>query len=246
MLETSIDGTVHHGNELYRLDSIPFSIDLDVLAERTHVPRSAWSAANDLFAELEPLAVTAQAIAQPKAMYKVAYVDSKDNDSVQINGFVFTSRVLRVNLENIHRTFAYVATCGIELETWAHELDDLLKQFWAEKIEEMALAAAYQALAADIAARYQPGKLARMNPGSLADWPLREQKPLFTLLGDPAAEIGVYLSESFLMTPAKSVSGIQFPTDVTYENCQLCPRPDCPGRRAPYDRDLYHAKYDAA
>ena len=72
-----------------------------------------------------------------------------------------------------------------------------------------------------------------MNPGPLKDWPLGEQRQLFFLFGDVKQAIGVELTESFLMYPVKSVSGIIFPTEVNYENCQLCPRENCPGRRAP-------------
>jgi hypothetical protein len=45
------------------------------------------------------------------------------------------------------------------------------------------------------------------------------------------------------MTPVKSVSGIWFPTEGKYENCQLCNREDCPGRRAPYEPGLMERKY---
>ena len=82
-----------------------------------------------------------------------------------------------------------------------------------------------------------------MNPGSLADWPLEEQRHLFRLLGEPRKAIGVELTESFLMVPIKSVSGLRFPSGAHYENCQLCPRDPCPGRRAPYDPDLYERRY---
>ena len=54
--------------------------------------------------------------------------------------------------------------------------------------------------------------------------------------------IGVRLTDSFLMVPMKSISGILFPTEVRFESCQLCPRKDCPGRRAPYDQALW-SKY---
>jgi hypothetical protein len=87
-------------------------------------------------------------------------------------------------------------------------------------------------------------RLSRMNPGSLPDWPLSEQKQLFTLLGEGPQSIGIRLTDSFLMLPIKSVSGIWFPSEATYENCQLCPREQCPGRRAPYDRGLYDKKYN--
>ena len=81
-----------------------------------------------------------------------------------------------------------------------------------------------------------------MNPGSLPDWPISQQRPLFDLVGK-AAEIGVHLTDSYLMRPLKSVSGILFATDVTYENCQLCPVERCPNRRAPYDPTLFDRKY---
>jgi hypothetical protein len=82
-----------------------------------------------------------------------------------------------------------------------------------------------------------------MNPGSLAEWPIGEQKLLFGLLGKVEELIGVQLTDSFLMLPIKTVSGIRFPKEGTYENCQLCPRQKCPGRKARYDEGLYQRKY---
>ena len=90
---------------------------------------------------------------------------------------------------------------------------------------------------------FQPGKISRMNPGSLPDWPLPEQQQLFALLGGGPASIGIKLTDSFLMVPIKSVSGIWFPNEESFESCRLCPREKCPGRRAPYDPDLYDRKY---
>ena len=66
---------------------------------------------------------------------------------------------------------------------------------------------------------------------------------MFELLGDKAGEIGVRLTNSFLMIPNKSVSGMYFPTEWDYDNCRLCPRDACPSRQAPYDRNLYEREY---
>jgi hypothetical protein len=82
-----------------------------------------------------------------------------------------------------------------------------------------------------------------MNPGSLADWPIGQQVPLFSLLGDTERAVGVRLSSSLLMIPRKSVSGFQFPSEETFASCQLCPRSVCPNRRAPYDNALFEEKY---
>ena len=131
----------------------------------------------------------------------------------------------------------------MELEDWSNSIDDMLKGYWAEAIKRMALGSAMNALAEHLMEHYRPGRTSSMSPGSLADWPIQEQRTLFKVLGNTRDSIGVQLTDSFLMIPTKSVSGIWFPTETTFESCQLCPRTDCPGRRAPYDKDLYDKRY---
>lgn len=219
------------------LADIPFRVDMARLRANTHV-----QIGTPLHDDLVCLAEQAQALALPKSLYRVARIDEKDDDGVSIEGVRLTSRVLRVNLAEARRVFLYLATCGRELDDWAHSLDDMLYQFWAEEIKAMALARATEAVFQAIAERFRPGKTATMNPGSLEDWPLSEQRPFFRLL-QQADAIGVTLSDSCLMSPNKSVSGLRFQTEDRFESCQLCPMPDCPGRRARYDPGLYRRKY---
>lgn len=220
------------------LNDIPFQIDLGLLMKKLRVKKE-----QSYTADVERMADEAQAIARPKALCRVAYIESKDDGGVVIDGIQFTSRVLRVNLEQAHRVFPYVVTCGMELQEWADSIDDILRRFWAETINEMALRVAIQVLNKHVAETYHPGRTAVMSPGSLGEWPIQAQRPLFALLGDPKDAIGVRLTDSLLMIPTKSVSGIRFPTEESFESCQLCPREGCPGRRAPYDKDLYEKKY---
>ena len=102
----------------------------------------------------------------------------------------------------------------------------------------MALGSAIGHLSDHLDRRYRPGAMSHMNPGSLKDWPITQQKELFSLLGDVDAAIGVTLTEGMVMVPTKSTSGIYFPTETKFESCQLCPKEDCVGRRAPYDPAL--------
>ena len=197
-------------------------------------------------AEVRRLVGEAEAIGRPRALAGVAYVDERGGDYVVIDGIRFASRVLVVNLQQTHRVFPFVATCGGELEEWAAGLDDILHRFWSEAIREAAMRTAVDALVAHLDESYQPGELSRMSPGSLADWPLQEQMPLFRLLGDPAAAIGVHLTSSLLMVPSKTVSGIRFGGASGFESCMLCPREICPGRRAAYDPELYARRYRTA
>jgi hypothetical protein len=82
-----------------------------------------------------------------------------------------------------------------------------------------------------------------MNPGSgdANVWPIEQQKELFSLFGDVENLIGVRLTDSFLMVPNKSVSGICFPTEINFQSCQLCHRMNCNGRKAPFDRKLWES-----
>ncbi len=223
------------------LNSIPFSVEFPQLLQAVHARPGSADAR-----ELEHLAAEAESVARPSALYKIGYVDSAGDDYVQIDGLTFTSRVLRVNLQDTHRVFAYVVTSGRELEAWASEGDeDLLGRFWREELNRLAVAAAAQALLQHLRESYAVSRLSTMNPGSLADWPLAQQRVLFALLGDTEAAIGVSLTPSLLMTPTKSVSGIAFPTESSFASCQLCPREACPNRRAAYDPGLKERKYRA-
>ena len=222
------------------LDEIPFAVDREQLRRRLRVrPGSAETS------ELDGLIEAALALGQPRALYGVAYIERRTDTEVTIDGVTFASRALVVNLAAVHRVFPCLATCGVELGQWADGLDDVLHQFWAEEIKLAALACAVDAQRAALARDFSPGNTSAMNPGSLDDWPLGQQRPLFALLREADA-VGVTLNESCLMTPNKSVSGLRFATESTYENCMLCPRADCPGRRALYDATLWDRHYRLA
>ncbi len=217
---------------------IPFRIELEGLKKALH-----FRGDGPLFEELLSLVAEAERIGRPKALYRLAFVDERGEDYIVVEGVRFKSRILRVNLGESQRVFPYLVTCGVELEDWANQISDVLKQFWAGVIKEMAMRIAHTVMEEHLLGLYKPGKLSRMSPGSLADWPIQEQRPLFKILGNTEEMIGVRLTESLLMVPTKSVSGIRFPTEESFESCQLCPREECPNRRAPYDSNLYDKKY---
>jgi hypothetical protein len=146
--------------------------------------------------------------------------------------------VLRVNLDKIGRVFPYVATCGTELDRIAVSSRDFMKCYCFDVIKEIVLRSAINYLKTYLTRKYALGQMSRMNPGSLASWPITQQKELFSILGNVEDLIGVKLTESCFMIPVKSVSGIFFPTEVKFESCQLCPREVCSERRTPYNPDL--------
>jgi hypothetical protein len=220
------------------LDSIPFEIDRTGLVRDLRIPDNSG-----YVDQLMQLVDAAESVAVLKAAYRIAPVQARTDKSVSIDGISFTSRVLSVNLSDANRVFAYVATCGIELEDWAATMHDMLESFWADYIKEQALHIATESLHQHIIDHFQPGEMSSMNPGSLADWPMSQQPLLFSLLGDVEGAVGVRLTSTRLMIPTKSVSGLLFPTEETFASCQLCPMPDCPNRRAPIDAELFDRKY---
>ncbi len=221
------------------LDSIPFTVDAARLGELRGATVSEESVPG-----LGELIAEAQEKGSPRVVYRQAFIDEREETTTVIGGIRFASRVLAVNLAEAHRAFPFVATCGRELARWAAGIEDPLLAYWADAIMELAVGAAHEHLVGHLRETQGLTRAASMNPGSLEDWPLAEQVPLFQLLGDVEARVGVSLSPtSYLMSPTKSVSGIRFPTEVTFESCMLCPREKCPGRRAGYDPQLASTRY---
>lgn len=216
------------------LESIPFQLEPEEILERLHLPGGDKEARKTV----EELVEMVRPVAKPKAVYEIAYVDSKGEDWVDIGGVRFASRVLRVNLDKVERVFFYVATCGRELDEVAVPSDDFMMPYYLDTIKAMALGAASGYLNSYLKEKYALGQMSQMAPGRLQDWPITQQKELFSIFGNVEDLIGVKLSDSFLMVPVKSVSGMYFPTEIRFESCQLCPREVCRGRRAPYDPEL--------
>jgi len=223
------------------IDSIPFSPDADRIAGLLS-PGGMQSQENEL-GELVELAAR---IGAPRACFAVREVQKEGPDAVAVAGRRLESRILRVELEHSDRAVLFVATCGVELEQWAESFEDMLLRWVAEELCEQALRAGLAALEKAVDSLLDGRYKVSMNPGSLEDWPLQQQKPLFDALGDVTGTIGVRLTGSFLMRPRKSVSGIRFSSSRPFSNCRLCSRRDCPGRRVPFDTHAFKQEYAGA
>ena len=188
--------------------------------------------------DVEKMIDQAARMIRPKAVYRACYIDRKEADAIVIEDIRFQSRVLRKNLADVQRAFPFVVTIGSELEEMARGLGDYLEQYYFDIIANVVLQDVIRSLRTALQDQYKLEKMSYMSVGSLEDWPISEQKPLFSLLGDVETAIGVRLAPSMLMLPAKSESGIFFPTQTTFFNCQLCPRENCEGRKAAFDRKM--------
>lgn len=214
------------------LDAIPFAPDPIVLLRDLHL-EPGTAEADEFAALLDHV----QPRVRPRALFAEAFIDEHGEDSVSVDGVMYRSRVLARNLADLYRVFPYIATCGPEADEAAEPGGDFLTQFWIDAIKTEALAAARTFLVDHLMRSYATGNLSSMNPGSgdAELWPIQEQKLLFDYMGDTEAMAGVRLTSSYLMIPNKSVSGILFPSEITFTTCCLCHRERCIGRRAAYD-----------
>ncbi len=209
---------------------IPVTLDKGEIAARLRFdPERAG------FESLDGLVAFAEGLIRPRAVTLVAFVGAKGERSVEVEGVTFVSAVLRQNLEKINKVFPYIITVGPRLEQAAASQGDLLKQYYLEEIANIALEKAADWLSDRLEKRHGLGPLSNMSPGSLEDWPITEQTKLFSLFGDTERTIGVRLTDSLLMVPRKSISGILFPSEEGFVACRLCERERCPGRKAPFN-----------
>jgi len=225
------------------LNNISVRLDLEEVLKRLHLRNKS----KDFEKNTQELIEIVRPIVRPKAVCEVSYVENKSEDSLDIGGVRFTSRALRVNLDKVERVFPYIVTCGRELDEIDIPSGEFMKVYLLDQIKETVLILARKYLEDYIIKRHALGQISRMAPGAgaLEDWPITQQKELFSIFGNVEDLIGVKLTDKCLMIPVKSVSGIFFPTEIRFESCQLCPRERCIERRAPYDPDLVKKYRDA-
>ena len=156
-----------------------------------------------------------------------------EGDETTIEGVTFHSRVVADKLQGLSRVFLSVVTAGEGLERSGEFEDDPFLNTWNGALIFHA-------------SRYMIGYMkdvfgfdgsSMLNPGSLPDWPIINNFPLFDIIGN-VDEIGVSLNEAGYIKPWNSGSHIHF-AGHGYQNCSLCKKYDCPGRQARFDRAEY-------
>lgn len=222
-------------SEIIIIDDVQVVYDLEAVGRKLKL-RSRSSAKMEKM--LQDMAAEAQAIARPRAGAKLSSLaPGEEEDQVRLDDTLLTSPLLREKLADLGRAFPHLATEGEELAQWGRAFDGM-ERILANALQNAAMAMARQRLETAIMEKYGLEQISAMNPGSLLAWPITEQVPLFELLGSLPEQLGVTLLPTFMMKPEQTVSGIYFQTDTKFHNCQLCPRDDCPGRRAPYAADM--------
>jgi hypothetical protein len=219
--------------EIYQVE-IPVILDVAAVVKRLRFGRTSQRLEEMAF----ELAETACNIARPRAVYQISHSRVIDNARTDIDGTIFTSKVLNKLLRHQDTVYPFIATVGKELDELPVPHNDMMRQFGLDAIKTVVLVNAVDYLTEYVKEKHNIPSAALLNPGEIEDWHITEQKPLFSLFKDVEKRIGVSLTAGGVMKPIKSRSGIIFPNDTGFLSCQLCTQLKCPGRRAKYDPAL--------
>jgi hypothetical protein len=221
---------VEHPGQTVFLD---LDFDLDVLDVAKQIKMRTRDA--DMTGVAADFINAVKPVAHPRAAYRPLKVDFLDESSFKIGGTTFDSRVLGNLLEKDSFIFPYLVTIGPELDSLALSQNDMLGRFHLDTVKTMVLGAAGRSFEEHLKNKYPGRRLTHINPGELDDWPITQQRPLFSLFDGVVEKLGVRLTEGCMIKPVKSRAGIYFANDDGFETCRLCKQFRCPGRRAGFD-----------
>ena len=172
--------------------------------------------------------------------YNIREIESVQGDRVTIgDSITLESKVIARLLERCEKVAVFTLTIGNHLEEMVAYLAENGLVLQATVLDAIGSGAA-EKLAAYVEDRirsmaHAKGLVAsrRFSPG-YCDWEVSQQKMVFQAMNGDTA--GIRLTESLLMIPRKSVSGIIGigPANHNIEDynpCHTCHKKDCPGRR---------------
>ena len=178
----------------------------------------------------------------PFLSYQIKKIESIDNGTVYLeNGIELKSLKLSKVMKHCDDAICFIATIGSGVEKELARLTDeerLFDAYILESMGSMAVESMVDSFCKDMETKYNAqdkGVTLRFSPG-YCDWPVAEQKKLFRILD--AGQINITLTDSCLMHPRKSISGVfgihPFDGDnpvSPYNPCSDCKKKDCMARR---------------
>ncbi len=177
-------------------------------------------------------------IAEKKSISQIYDLCVKDENLFVIENIEITSRNLQTNLKDCKQVVLFAATLGTEV-------DRLIRK---TQIVDMAKAVVMQACAATLLEEFcdelqkevteqlqQQGKYIRprFSPG-YGDFSISHQRDFISLLDTPKT-IGLSMTDSYMLTPTKSVTAVigisDIATNCIANTCENCKKTDCKYKR---------------
>lgn len=222
-----------NGSLTKAIDSVPVKLNAEEFLKTKEVDRLRGRLEN---MEIASLIERCSRLIAPKAVYRPVEVMKIANDEIRLkSGHTLKSIVLADTLECDQTIVPRVVTIGPRLEKEASKegRSSVLQGWILERMGDYALGKAV-AHVRSLAEKSLGKAVSSFSPGSGTGrlFSIEQQDILFEIL-DPQKKIGVHLTESYLMVPRKSSSGIFAATRQEYVACQYCPR-KCEFRGKPF------------
>lgn len=148
-----------------------------------------------------------QKILQPK--YAISYINKKiENNKIIIEDFIIESNDIIKLLEKSEVICGFVATVGhaIDIKIDLLQKQDKALAYIYDSIGSVAIEQLVNNINDEIKKSNSGSTLTRRFSVGYGDWKIENQKPFLAWLG--ADKIGITLSDTFQMSPMKSVSAI--------------------------------------
>lgn len=166
----------------------------------------------DVLSIVETVWQKAEAVCTPRVCYEILDGEKLDKTHLRIGDVEFLcGSIITGYLDGVERLVVFVVTAGAEYEAYIHELKasgDLVTEYIADAMGSVIAEACVAGIGrqAEQALIYTGETMTYPYSPGYCGWHIREQAKLFSLL--PDTPCGVRLTESSLMMPIKSVSGI--------------------------------------
>jgi len=174
-------------------------------------------------------------ICKPQYMYAIYQGKVKDNASVMVgNNRLKLGKTITSYLIGIDYFCVFVTTAGHEYNEYKNKLrtdGELVKEFIADSIGSVIAEACVNKISDELSQKINLNYTYPYSPG-YCGWQLKEQQILFSMLPDNPC--GIELTDSFLMMPIKSISGIiGLGKDITQKayGCSICENTNCYKRK---------------
>ena len=182
---------------------------------------------------------SASQLIEPQYSYVIRDVDRVEGARVFLGDVTFESRIIAQLMRRCQKAAIFAVTIGGLLEEKVRQLAKAGRVLEAAIVDAVGSDAAERAAAAvqnrvrEIANAQGLGISLRFSPG-YCDWDIGQQTMIFHALNGRSA--GIRLTDSCLMVPRKSVSGVigmsRHADELeTWSPCKSCERRNCPGRR---------------
>jgi hypothetical protein len=193
-------------------DSSVIDLSTDEIAEESGYERGN---APDYFRDIIAESITkCKSISRPACGYRILSINKEDTspESIAIGDIRFNcQKIVTTRLKDTDKIALFSCTIGSEMETYASRCfaeGDAVKGHFADVVASAAVELITDLLhnhIAEIMCQLRLGVTNRFSPG-YCGWPVSEQNTLFSFF--PDGFCGIKVTDSSLMLPKKSTSGI--------------------------------------